>query len=231
MKKLAILLLISCSFTRCFVAKNPTTSNYPREPITESLFAEKGRTISEDDIKRLLEGHLVMPETLRVAVFRHGMNNRFYSKFASFADEGSVRSHQNYMDTLISGLKTSPRVYNVNPIPTVMLSHSPTITQLREASVRLLSDMLIVYSTTSDIYYKWKAFKKDEAKAFATTEAFVMDTRTGLIPFTTTITKEFLTKTLPDETLTETQKRAEIAATTLTLEVVGLEISQFLAKK
>ena len=109
-----------------------------------------------------------------------------------------------------------------------MLSNSPTITQLRETSVRLLSDLLIVYSSTSDIYYKYKAFKKDEAKAFATTEVMIMDIRTGLIPFSTTITKDYLTQSMSGELIAETRKRAEKEAVILTLVETGKRIDAFI---
>lgn len=199
-----------------------------RESITESLFADKDRTLSEEDIQRLLNGKLNLSDTLRVALFRYGMNNRYYNKFYAYADESTIHSQQDYIDTLISGLKDNRRVQNVHPIPSLMLSSSPTITQLRETSVRLLSDLLIVYSSTSDIYYKYKTFKKDEAKAFATTEVIIMDIRTGLIPFSTTITKDYLTKSLSGELIAETRKRAEKEAVILTLVETGKRIDAFI---
>jgi hypothetical protein len=198
------------------------------EPITESLFAEKDRTLSEENIQKLLDGKLNLPDTLRIALFRYGMTNRYYTKMSGFQDEISVKSYQSYIDTLVSSLKDNRRVKNVHPIPSLMLSSNPTITQLRETSVRLLSDLLIVYSNTSDIYYKWKVFKKDEAKAFATTEILIMDIRTGLVPFSTTITKDFLTKTLTDETIDEARKRAEKEAIVLTLVEAGQRVNKFL---
>lgn len=199
-----------------------------REPITESLFNDKDRTLSESDIQKLLEGRLKLPDTLRLAVFKMGMNNRFYSKFYYQADENSVKAQQSYIDTLVSGLKNNVRVESVHPIPSLMLSANPTITQLRETSVRLLSDLLIVYSTTSDIYYKFKAFKKDETKAFATTEVFLMDIRTGLVPFSTVVTKDYYTKVIKDESEDETRKRAEKEAVILTLVETGKQIDTFL---
>ena len=229
MKKLLFPLLILALFISSCGTYPRTLQRDLREPITESLFADKDRTLSEENIQKLLDGKLTLPDTLRIALFRYGMNNRSYSKFMNYADENAVKSQQSYIDTLVAGLKDNRRVKNVHPIPSLMLSSSPTITQLRETSVRLLSDLLIVYSSTSDIYYKYKVFKKDETKAFATTEVLIMDIRTGLIPFSTTITKDFLTKTLPDETIDETRKRAEKEAVILTLMETGSRIDTFLA--
>jgi hypothetical protein len=217
-------IVIACFITSCGI---PNRARHT-EPITESLFNEKDRTLSEENIQKLLDGKLNLPDTLRIALFRYGMTNRYYSKFYNFADENLVKSQQSYVDTLMSSLKDNRRVQSVHPIPSIMLSSSPTITQLRETSVRMLSDLLIVYANTSDIYYKYKVFKKDEAKAFATTEVLIMDIRTGLIPFSTVITKDFLTKTLKDESIEEARKRAEKEAIVLTLIEAGQRVNVFL---
>ena len=228
MKKLYFLLFsIILLFNRCSIIR--TYNADLREPITESLFTDKDRTLSESDIQKLLSGKLNLPDTLRLAVFKFGMNNHYYSKFSYRADENVVKAQQSYIDTLVAGLKGNRRVESVHPIPSLMLSMNPTITQLRETSVRLLSDLLLVYSTTSDIYYKFKAFKKDETKAFATTEVFLMDIRTGLVPFSTVITKDFYTKVLKDETRDEVRKRAEKEATVLTLIEVSQRVNIFMS--
>jgi hypothetical protein len=225
MKKISFyFIVIACCMSSCGVPNRARQT----EPITESLFNEKDRTLSEENIQKLLDGKLNLPDTLRIALFRYGMTNRYYSKFYNFADENLVKSQQSYVDTLMSSLKDNRRVQSVHPIPSLMLSSSPTMTQLRETSVRMLSDLLIVYSNTSDIYYKYKVFKKDEAKAFATTEVLIMDIRTGLIPFSTVITKDFLTKTLKDETIDEARKRAEKEAIVLTLIEAGQRVNGFL---
>jgi hypothetical protein len=111
------------------------------------------------------------------------------------------------------------------------LSTYPNITQLREASVRLQSDILLVYSTTSDIYYHSKIIKKDEVKAFATTELFLLDIRTGLIPFSTVVTKDFVAKEIKGELSEEIRKRAEQEATLMTLMEIGEQIKVFLKKR
>ena len=125
MKK-AILLIISMSFLiyGCgSTAYNRSSSTYSREVISESLFNDKDRTLTESDIQKLLEGRLQLPDTLRLAVFKFGMNNQFYSKFNYYgADENLVKAQQSYIDTLVAGLKTNSKVVSVHPIPSLMLS-------------------------------------------------------------------------------------------------------------
>lgn len=99
-----------------------------------------------------------------------------------------------------------------------MTSTSPNMTQLRETAVRLQADLLVVYSITSNIYHKYRAFQKNQAKAFATCETILMDTRTGVIPHSSIVTKEKLAVRDREEFAeAETRKKAEKKAVLLTL--------------
>jgi hypothetical protein len=230
-KQILILPFIALFFVQCQTYNRAGSMGNP-SIITESLFNDKDRTLSEESIKTLLDGKLILPDTLRVAVFKVGMNNRFYSKMLYSRNyEVSVRGQQSLFDSLATSLKQSPRVEQVHSIPTMMLSNYPNITQLREASVRLQSDILVVYSTTSDIYHHQKVIKKDEIKAFATTELFVLDVRTSLIPFSTVVTKDFVAKEIKGELNAETRKRAEQEATLQTLMEISEQIKVFLKKR
>jgi hypothetical protein len=228
-KQILILPLIALFFIQCSMNK---MGNPSRQVITESLFNDKDRTLSEENIKTLLDGKLILPDTLRVAVFKVGMNNHFYSNMLYSRNyEVSIKGQQNLFDSLAASLKQNARIEQVHSIPTMMLSTYPNITQLREASVRLQSDILIVYSTTSDIYYHQKIIKKDEIKAFATTELFVLDVRTSLIPFSTVVTKDYIAKEIKGELNAETRKRAEQEATLQTLMEIGEQVKKFLNKR
>jgi hypothetical protein len=228
-KQILILPLIALFFIQCTMNK---MGNPSRQVITESLFNDKDRTLSEENIKTLLDGKLILPDTLRVAVFKVGMNNHFYSNMLYSRNyEVSIKGQQNLFDSLATSLKQNVRIEQVHSIPTMMLSTYPNITQLREASVRLQSDILIVYSTTSDIYYHQKIIKKDEIKAFATTELFVLDVRTSLIPFSTVVTKDYIAKEIKGELNAETRKRAEQEATLQTLMEIGEQVKKFLSKR
>lgn len=114
----------------------------------------------------------------------------------------------------------------------MMISGNPSLTELREATVRLQADMLMVFYITSDIYYKYKMFKEDEAKAFATTETILMDIRTGVIPHSSIVTSEkFIKKGQQDLTTEEMRKRAEVDAVVLSLIETGVRTADFLNQK
>ena len=235
--QLFILTLISLAIGGCSTQRLATSYSFDQqtnepEIITKSLFDTKNATLSEENIQRLLNGKIIIPDTIRIAIFKYASNsiNRYYSNW--WYDEEYLKVQQSYIDTLVDQIKESKRVKKVILMPSIMTSGSSDITQLRESAVRLQADMLLVFCVTSDIYYKYKAFQKDEAKAFATCETILMDIRTGVIPHSSVITREyFVKKQSTDLTLDETRKRAETGAVILTLIQAGRGVADFLDGK
>ncbi len=231
--KYAMLLALTVLVSACGTESHYASSSQPpppaTEPLTKSLFDSKDRTISEEDIQKLLNGKVVLPPNLRVALFKYGSTsmNRYYSNWRS--DEEYLKTQQNFVDTLAGQLTSSKRIKRVFPVPSLVTSSAPNITQLRETAVRLQSDVLVVFSITSDVYYKYKAFAKNEAKAIATTEAIIMDIRTGVIPYSTIITKERqIFKEANGLDNAETRKKAEQEAITESLVAAGKEMAHYL---
>lgn len=229
-----LLILASCTPTRPVPSSIEVQAQgyKAKEVITKSLFDSEDRTISEEDIQRLLDGEIRIPDTVRIAVFKYVSTsmNRYYSYY--WNDEEYLKTQQNHIDTLVDQLMTSDKVKKVILVPSIMTTKYPNITELRESAVRLQADLLLVFSIDSDIYYKYKMFQKNEAKAFATCETILMDTRTGVIPHSSVVTRENLVqKGNEDWTNEETRKRAENGAVILTLIESGQRVSKFLSNK
>jgi hypothetical protein len=228
-----IVLLISCSSPAVYSGGGAVHRSAPDpEIITTSLFDSKDKTLSEENIQRLLNGKIKLPDTIRIAVYKYGNSSgrRYYSNW--WLDEEFLKVQQQYIDTLVSEIKVSNRVKKVTLMPSMMISNNPSLTELREATVRLQADMLLVFSINSDIYYKYKMFKEDEAKAFATTETILMDIRTGVIPHSSIVTREkFIKKSQADLSTDEMRKRAEIDAVVLSLIETGQRAANFLNEK
>jgi hypothetical protein len=201
------------------------------EIITESLFTDKDATLSEESIQQLLDGRIQIPENARVAVYRFGSSNRnrYYPYWSS--DEAYLKTQQQYLNALTNTMSDTESIQKIILMPQMMTSSQPNITQLREAAVRLQADLLLVFQLNSDLYYKYKTFKKDEAKAFATCEAILIDIRTGVIPHSSVFTEEFFTqKTEADLTVEEMRKRAENEAVMKVLAKTGAELTAFLQR-
>ncbi|MEM9934120.1 MAG: hypothetical protein AAF824_10925 [Bacteroidota bacterium] len=228
-----IFLLLAVFTSACKTAYSPSPAlgqaSFVKDPITESLFQDQSSTISEEDIRRLLDGEISLPEKARMAIYNFGEHSlsKYYNSWSY--DEEYLKLKQNYLDTLSEKMKSSDKVVKTMIIPSILTSASPSVTNLRESAVRVQADLLLVFKTTSDIYYRYKVFKKDEAKAFATVEAVMLDIRTGVVPFTTITTKEkLLVKSTSSMDVQELRKEAEQQALSLALAETADKIVDFL---
>lgn len=234
MKVFSTILLISILFSACGVNRYPVapaTTSYETPPtdgfITQSLFEDKTASISEANIQKILDGTYELPPQMRLAIIKlDGQRSYFWN------DEEYLKNQQSYIDLLIEGTKKSGSVIKISLIPDLLLLKTPTFTNLREAAVRLQADAILIFSTTSDVYRKYKLFSKTDIKAFATTQLLVMDVRTGLIPFSTIVTKDYVSQKQEGELdLSETQRRIQNEAVLLTLNEIIPKLNDFLQKK
>ncbi|UKM66573.1 hypothetical protein GSB9_03163 [Flavobacteriaceae bacterium GSB9] len=197
------------------------------QPITQSLFNDKTSTISEENIQKILDGNYSLPKNLRVSLVKleSTQNRRNYY----WNNEEYLKSQQEYLDLFTTKFKQSERVQKVSKIPDLLISNNPTFTNIREAAVRTQSDIVVIYSINSDLYSKYKLFSKSDIKAFATTQLIILDVRTGLIPFSTIVTKEYQSKRQENELNdSEAANRIKNEAVLLTIQEIGERINKFL---
>lgn len=203
----------------------------PTPSITESLFNDKAATISEESIRRILDGSYSLPRKLRIAIIKlNTSTSRTRSYYSFYNDEQYLKTQQSYLDLFSAKFKASQRVEKVALIPDMLVATPHSFTSLREAAVRMQADVVVVYAINSDIYARYKMFAKTDIKAFATTQLVVIDVRTGLVPFSAIVTKDALSQRKEGET-GESEARARIQndAVLLTIEEIGKQITDFLA--
>jgi hypothetical protein len=239
MKQISFLLMISfILLTSCKTTKQLSNSPGTETPagdtlITQSLFSDKSSTISEENIQKILDGNYKLPQQLRVAILRLESSpqlKRFYWNY--WSDEQYLKTQQSYLDLFSNKFKQSPRVTNLSIIPDLLVSKAPSFTSIREAAVRMQADIVVVYSISSDIYSKYKPFSKPDIKAFATTQLIILDVRTGLIPFSTIVTRDFLSQKKKEELdNAEAATRIQNEAVLLTINDIGQKITEFLILK
>lgn len=224
-----ILICSSCAAPRPLENSTGTFHNPGDDAlITQSLFNDKNATISEENIQKILEGTYKLPPQLRVAVVRleNTTQQRYYR-----SDEQYLKTQQSYLDLFSEKFRQSPRVTRFSIVPDLLLSKPLSFTNIREAAVRMQADIVVVYSITSDLYSKYKLFSKPDIKAFATTQLIILDVRTGLIPFSTIVTKDTLSqKTKEELDHSEAASRIQNEAVLLTIQDIGQRITDFLNK-
>ena len=231
-RKLFISLFITATFFSACDVSRSVSSEYGLRGltadtlITQSLFADKNATISEDNVQKILDGVYQLPPKLRAAIVKleNPQQRRHW-----WNDEDYLKTQQSYLDRFTQKLTKSARVTKLSIVPDLLISRSPSFTQIREAALRLQADVAVVYAINSDLYSNFKLFGKDDLKAFATTQLIILDVRTGLIPFSTIATRDVLSQKKKEE-LSEWEARSRIQseAVLLTINDIGEKLTGFL---
>jgi hypothetical protein len=192
---------------------------------TESLFTSDEAILSSADIERILAYRWQAPPLNRIGIVALGQNLWFgYS-------EELTRSGTEIQTRLVNRLRASPRVYDASYVPTLLIPQKRAVGHFREAAARYQADLIMVYQASCRTYDKYRLFSPDEAKSYCNVEAVLLDTRTGIVPFTVTASRDFMTKeTRADLNFRETLARAELAALADALDEIGGEVVTFLAK-
>ena len=203
-------------------------ARYRDEPLTASLFNSDEATISEEDIQRILDGEVVLPDQLRVAVLNldsYRTNRRYYYYSSEFYRDQAA----SYIDLFRGAVAGAGRDRWVKQLPNLLTNQNQSVTTLRESAVRLQADALLVFSVGSDIYSETKIFRKDELKAYATAEALLMDIRTGIIVFATTETRDAVGQRVDTDTGSEdVRRRIQFEAATAALTAVAQQLTTYL---
>lgn len=238
MKTLNLLVLAIAGFflSGCVAPPNHSasimsTQDYAaKEPVATSLFPSDQAVLSDEAVARILSSKLELPAKAKLALMKYsgdGFGTRYYGSFY-WRDEQYLQLQQAQVDTLSRALLASEQIAEVTPLPTLMIPKQMSIPVLREAAVRMQSDLLLVYRVTSDTYSQYRVFTKDRVKAYSTCEVVLLDVRTGLVPFTRVVSREQQELKLPtDFDLTQTMRRAEQAATIEALQAAAEELVAF----
>ena len=226
-----VLLFASCASTAyqssgAEVLARAQGYNSGESPITQSLFNDKNATISEENIQMILDGRYELPEMLRFALVKLESKQRQRNFY--WTSEDYLKTQQSYLELFTEIFKNSQRVTTISVIPDLLISSNPTFINIRESAVRTQADVVAIFSITSEIYSKYKTFSPDLIKAFATIEFILLDVRTGLIPFSTIVTKDYQSKKQKEDfDNTDAINRVKNEAVLLTINEIGKQLSVF----
>ncbi len=189
-----------------------------------SLFAGDAATLSDEAINRILEYDYSPPPLSRVALMPFG--REVWSQWSEELSLASQEMQTSVMDTL----RASPKVYDASYLPSILIPENRTVPHLREAAARYQADLLLVYRSFCQSFERYRWFSADKSRAFCGVEAVLLDTRTGLVPFTSVATHSYdVEQNETDLNFRETILKAQLAATATALGQVSGEIARFLA--
>ena len=223
-------ILIAFSYGCATVATEPRPASYydkaylAQEAVEpESLFSSDSTILSDEDIKRILAFHYKPQKQNRVGILTLGQSYWF-----GWSDE-LARTGIEVQERLVSKLRSSPLIFDASYLPRLLIPEKKTVGYFREAGARYQADLLLIYQASCRTYEKYRFFSPDKSKSYCNVEAVLLDTRTGIVPFTVTASRDFFAeKRSEDLNLKETMRRAELNALAEALAEVGEEVVRFL---
>lgn len=190
---------------------------------TASLFSGDEAVLSDDAISKILEFEYQPPSLGRVALMPFGRE-----LWSDWSEELALASDKMRTD-VVGQLVASRRVYDASYLPSILIPDQKTIPHLREAAARYQADLLLVYRSYCRSFERHRIFSADRTKAYCGVEAVLLDTRTGLVPFTSVALETFeATENSADTNFRETMLKAQLEATANALAGVVREIVAFL---
>ncbi|MFK7887965.1 MAG: hypothetical protein AB8G16_13985 [Gammaproteobacteria bacterium] len=227
------LILVLLSVGGCSVPISTTTrpaSYY--EPVavqtdssSTSLFKNDSAVLSDEAIARVLGHRYQAPPLSRVALMPFG--REVWSSWSEELARASAKTKTN----VVTALRASPRIYDVSFLPDILIPEHKSVPHLRQAAARYQADLLLIYRTDCRSFDRYRLFAADESRSHCSVEAVLLDTRTGLVPFTSVVSESFqATQTAADINFRETVLKAQLDASARALATVADELRTFMAR-
>ena len=195
-------------------------------PTDDTLFSGDAKTLSDEAIRKILDYKYTPPTLSRIALMPFGRE-----VWSGWSEELALASEKLQSDVL-DRLRASPNIYDASYLPSILVPKNRTVPYLREAAARYQADLLLVYRSYCQSFEKYRLLAADKSRAFCGVEAVLLDTRTGLVPFTTVATRSYdVVENKTDTNFTETRLRAQLDATAGALGDVSTEVVGFLSGK
>ncbi len=190
---------------------------------TASLFTGDASVLSDEAIGSILDYRYEPPELARVALMPFGRE-----QWSKWSEELAVATQDLERDVL-ANLQGSPRVYDASYLPSILVPESRTVPHLREAAARYQADLLLVYRSYCRTFDRYRFLQAPKARAYCGVEAVLLDTRTGLVPFTTVAFESYeVSRSKDDSNFQETVLKAQLASVGKAMTGVANEIRGFL---
>ena len=202
------------------------------EPLATDLALIGGDPLVAGDapdtsIENLLDRRLSLPSRIVVGILHLPGPSARISWYAS----GDLSDQtQAVADSAVAVLVRAPRVERATTLPVMVVGEHYTIASLREAAARLQAHVLLVYRPSCKFYQRDPFIGAPQYRAVCTSEAVALDTRSGLLPFSTVVTREYVTqKQRGDFDESATWRRAQLQAVVFAVLEVGTRLGTFLS--
>jgi hypothetical protein len=188
-----------------------------------SLFPGDQLVLADAQIEKIFATKIGVADKAKLSVVRYG------TWPVGYWSEEFAKLDQQSMDEFLRKLRTVQKLRSVQVVPDMLLPRQMDIPHLRETASRVQADLLLIYRPTSRSYGRSEFLKKDATRAYCTVEVAVLDTRSGVVVYTTRANENFAAeKSGKDMSFEETIGRAQQEAVGRAMARLGDEIAAFL---
>jgi hypothetical protein len=178
-----------------------------RDVLQTSLMKPENALIPEEGIQRLLKSRIEIPPRAKLAV--HSFPHRSV-ELGMWTRPEIMENQKGALEALEGPLQETGRFSEITHVPRMLLPPDPSLTRMREAAALMQADLLLVYATRSERATSRHVFIANEVKVATAVEVFLMDVKTGVVPFAETFeVVRTVTQSKEDDRIAETQRRAE----------------------
>ena len=199
-----------------------------RDLLQTSLMKPDNALIPEEGIQRMLKSRIEIPARAKLAV--HAFPHRSL-ELGGWTRPEIMEARKEALEALEGPLQQTGRFSEITHVPRMLLPQDPSITRMREAAALMQADLLLVYATRSERATTVYVFVANEVKVATSLEVFLMDVKTGVIPFAETFEVIRTVKQSKEgDRLAETQRRAEREGIAESLRRTAGSLRAFLGK-
>lgn len=204
-------------------------SEYGERPLLRnSLMKPENALIPEEGIQRLLASRIEIPKRAKLAV--HAFSHRSV-ELGRWSRPDILEARKEALSTLEAPLGAMDRFSEITHVPGMLLPPEPSLTRLRESAALMQADLLLVYATRGERATSRYLFIANEVKVVTSVEVFLMDVKTGVIPYAEAFEGiRTVTQSKEDDRLEETQRRAEREGIVDVLRQTAESLRAFFAK-
>ena len=189
-----------------------------------SLFKSDMEVLSDSAIRRILEYRLSLPDKSRLAILELAARSAQDWRWSP-----ESRTPAEALAGLLAAVQGSPRIRSASVLPSLLVPKARAVGFLWEAAARYQADLLLVFRTDCRSYQRDRFLGASTVKANCTVESVLIDTRSGIVPFTRTVSRSYeAKKTNADANFSETVRRTELEATQGGLAELGGAVAGFL---
>ena len=184
---IALLMLGGCEAVSSMPRPDNAYGRYT-PPAPQSLLPAEGGQMDDQAVARALNYRVTEPARIRLALMQLPDEGTLWLHYGFGIDPGQTDLYSDF----VAALRASPRLYDASYLPDLLLPEKRTLPALREAAARYQADMLLVFRPRCDLFTDVHLFKPDEVHAYCIVQAVLLDTRSGVVPFTSSATEDMV---------------------------------------